>query len=143
MCFLFPLDLYTIILYRNAPHQIFHSDYFGHYQSSSAFIDKITCRGDENDVTQCSSVFHTACSTSSIVGLRCGKDNIKRIGGGFSICFIEQSCFILPYLGGRNLVTRVFEGTQMSPASTGQRIKVWVKHRLTDRRTVGRQGMEE
>ncbi|XP_060602751.1 scavenger receptor cysteine-rich type 1 protein M130-like [Ruditapes philippinarum] len=67
---------------RDAPHVVFHSDYFGH--SYSPHFDNVTCRGDENDISQCSSVFHTSCQTSQIVGLRCEGVQIRLVGGAHS-----------------------------------------------------------
>ncbi|XP_053388149.1 deleted in malignant brain tumors 1 protein-like [Mercenaria mercenaria] len=66
----------------NSPHTIYHSDYFGH--SYSVGLDKVSCQGDESDISQCSSIPHTSCSTSKNVGLRCEGVQVRLVGGAHS-----------------------------------------------------------
>lgn len=67
---------------RGESHIVYHSDFFGH--SSSPYFDKVTCHGDESDISQCAPVFHSTCSSSNIVGLRCEGAQVRLVDGPHS-----------------------------------------------------------
>ncbi|KAL4216375.1 Deleted in malignant brain tumors 1 protein-like [Mactra antiquata] len=67
---------------RNAPHIIYHADEFG--RTSNISIDKLTCTGDETDISHCVTVYHTSCPTSKTVGLRCEGVQVRLVDGAHS-----------------------------------------------------------